>query len=602
MKKTYKKMRRREETYSTKTQVLKEYWRAIQPHKAAGFFIVAAMIITGIVSISVPVLYKHFFDLLTQATDKSKVAPELLGTIIFILSMNGISWLFFRAATFANSNFQTAVMAGLKKNSFDVLLGHSYSFFANRFTGSLVQRINRFSRSFESLTDRLFWNIIPLSVRIIGMTSVVWFIEPTIAFVIIAMVSSFLVFNYFFARWKLKYEIERAEADSFSTAVLSDAVTNHSTIQLFNGEKTEADYFKEVADEQARITSFTWNLNGITDSVQAAFLIISEFSLFYFSIGYWQAGAFSVGTFVLIQSYLISLGGQLWDFSRVIRDLYQSFADAKEMVDIIILPREITDAPGAKPLKMKSGSIDFKDVSFNFNQTRKVLDHFSLSIPGGQKIALVGPSGAGKSTIVRLVLRLYDVSVGEILIDGQDISKVQLATLRDNVALVPQDPILFHRTLMENIRYGKRNATDEEVKRVAALAHCDEFIKGLPDGYNTYVGERGIKLSGGERQRIAIARAMLKNAPILILDEATSSLDSHSESLIQDALGKLMEGKTAIVVAHRLSTIRKMDRIIVIAGGIVMEEGTHEQLSKKKGGLYKKLWTLQAGGFIVDKA
>ncbi len=595
-------MRHREETRSTNTQVLKEYWKAVRPQKAVGIFIVVLLAVPSVLAIFIPILYKHFFDLLTVPGDKAQIAPLLMQTIFYVLFLNGILWLAYRAGTFVAAIFQAKVMAKLKENSFEYILGHSYAFFANRFTGSIIQRINRFSRSFEVLTDRLFWNVTPLFIRIVGMTTVVWFIQPLIAFVIMALVLSFISFNYFFARWKMKYDIERAEADSFSTAVLSDAVTNHTTIQLFNGEKTESDYFKEVADDQARITIFTWNLNGITDMVQSGLIIIAEFALFYFSIGFWQAGIFTIGTFVLIQTYLIGLGGQLWDFSRIIRDFYQSFADAKELVDMMILPQDIADAPDAKPLKIKSGSIDFKDVSFNFNQTRKVLDHFDLSIPGGQKIALIGPSGAGKSTIVRLVLRLYDVSGGEILVDGQDISKVQLATLRDNVALVPQDPILFHRTLLENIRYGRRSATDEEVKRAAELAHCDEFIKGLPEGYETYVGERGIKLSGGERQRISIARAMLKNAPILILDEATSSLDSHSESLIQDALDNLMKGKTAIVVAHRLSTIRKMDRIVVIAGGKIMEEGTHEQLSKKKNGLYKKLWTLQAGGFIADKA
>ncbi|HUX35854.1 MAG TPA: ABC transporter ATP-binding protein [Candidatus Paceibacterota bacterium] len=601
MKRMYKKARHREETYSTKTQVLKEYWKAIQPYKAVGFFIVALLVIPSIMAIFIPILYKHFFDLLTGSATRAETAPLLVQTILYILILNGILWAAYRAATFLASGFQAKVMAKLKENSFDYILGHSYTFFANRFTGSIIQRINRFSRSFEVLTDRLFWNVIPLFIRIVGMVIVVWLIEPAIALIIIALVFSFLIFNYFFARWKMKYDIERAEAESFSTAVLSDAVTNHTTIQLFNGEKSESNYFKEVADDQARVTAFTWNLNGATDAVQSGLITLAEFSLFYFSIGYWQSGIFTIGTFVLIQSYLIGLSGQLWDFSRVIRDFYQSFADAKELVDMVILPKDIVDAPGAKPLEIKNGSINFENVSFNFNETRKILDKFNLSIPGGQKVAFVGPSGSGKSTIVRLIMRLYDVSGGKISLDGQDIRHVKLASLRNSVAFVPQDPILFHRTLLENIRYGRPDSSDEEVKRAAELAHCNEFIKGLPQGYETYVGERGIKLSGGERQRIAIARAMLKGAPILILDEATSSLDSHSESLVQDALDKLMKGKTAIVVAHRLSTIRKMDRIVVIANGVIREEGTHEKLSKKEGGLYSKLWALQAGGFLADR-
>jgi ABC-type multidrug transport system fused ATPase/permease subunit len=261
-------------------------------------------------------------------------------------------------------------------------------------------------------------------------------------------------------------------------------------------------------------------------------------------------------------------------------------------------PHEIKDLPGAKELAVSLAKIEYKDVHFSFNQTREVLKGIDLTIHQKEKIALIGPSGAGKSTFVKLLLRLYDLTSGEIAIDDQDIKHVTQESLRKNISLVPQDPILFHRTLKENIRYGRRDATDEEVYEAARLAHCDEFIRGLPQGYDTYVGERGIKLSGGERQRVAIARAILKNAPILILDEATSSLDSESEFLIQDALDTLMKGKTVIVIAHRLSTIRKMDRIIVLEDGKIREEGTHDYLLGQEESLYKKLWNLQAGGFI----
>jgi ATP-binding cassette, subfamily B, bacterial len=265
------------------------------------------------------------------------------------------------------------------------------------------------------------------------------------------------------------------------------------------------------------------------------------------------------------------------------------------------LPHEIVDNPGSMPLVLKNGKIEFKDVKFFFNPDKPVLNNISFVVEPGEKVGLVGPSGAGKSTLVRLLLRFFDIKNGEILIDGQNIQKITMESLHDNLSLVPQDPILFHRTLSENIRYGRSDATDEEVREAARMAHCDEFIEALPNKYDTYVGERGVKLSGGERQRVAIARAIIKNAPILILDEATSSLDSHSEALIQDALQTLMKGKTVIVIAHRLSTIRKMDRIIVIEGGEIVEEGNHDKLSETEGSLYKKLWTLQAGGFLLEE-
>jgi len=317
----------------------------------------------------------------------------------------------------------------------------------------------------------------------------------------------------------------------------------------------------------------------------------------------------TIGVFVLLQAYVISIIGQLWGFTRLVREVYEHYADSKEMVEILLLPHEIKDIPSAKELTVKEGKIEFKDLGFNFNETRKVLDNINTAIKPGEKVALVGPSGAGKTTFVRLLLRLYSSTSGKILIEGQDISKVTQESLRKNIAMVPQDPILFHRTLSENIAYGKRDAegpdkgrtSQKEIEYASRLAYCDEFIKDLPYGLKTYVGERGIKLSGGERQRVAIARAILKNAPILILDEATSSLDSHSEMLIQDALANLMQGRTTIVIAHRLSTIQKMDRIIVIDNGKIIEQGSHIDLLKKEDSLYRKLWELQAGGFLRDE-
>jgi ATP-binding cassette subfamily B protein len=280
----------------------------------------------------------------------------------------------------------------------------------------------------------------------------------------------------------------------------------------------------------------------------------------------------SIGTFVLIQAYIIGLGQHLWDFGRIIRNVYESYADSEEMVRILNTPHEVKNRPNAKPLQVAKGIIKLKDVSFKFGDGREVLRSVSLKVAGGEKIALVGPSGSGKSTLVRLIVRFHNLKNGLIEIDGQDIQKVTLDSLRESISAVPQDPVLFHRSLLENIRYGRRDASDNEVIEAAKLAHCDEFIESLRLKYDTLVGERGIKLSGGERQRIAIARAILKNAPILILDEATSSLDSHSELLIQDALDKLMKGKTTIVIAHRLSTIRKMDRIIVLNKGQITED------------------------------
>jgi ATP-binding cassette subfamily B protein len=342
-----------------------------------------------------------------------------------------------------------------------------------------------------------------------------------------------------------------------------------------------------------------------------------DVAVIYIGIQLWKGGNFTPGHFVLLQGYMLALYQQLFSFGRTLRHFYELFADANEMMEIIEKPIDVVDKPNAKNLKVPRGEVWFENVSFSYVKERNsaemdgemltsdsvapdVIKGLSFHVKPSERIALIGPSGGGKTTIVKLLLRLFDIPRGKILIDGQDISRVKQDSLRANVALVPQDPVLFHRSLMENIRYGRPSATDKEVISAAKLAHCHEFISNFPAGYNTFVGERGVKLSGGERQRVAIARAILANTKILILDEATSSLDSESEKLIKDALNNLMKNKTVFVIAHRLSTVIDMDRILVLEKGKICEEGSHGELIQKEDGLYKKLWDLQVGGYLSD--
>jgi len=581
--------------------VLAEIWKGLRPDKWLFFAVLTAFIVGHSISVFVPLFYKRFFDTVTTVADPSSAIPLLVGIITTILLLNGTNWILFRIGLFGLNRVESRGMARLRQNSFDYLMHHSHTFFANSFTGSLVQRVSRFARSLEHLVDTLAFNIIPLTITIIGSIIVVWFTQPVLAYIILAWVVIFTSFNFAFSIWKLKYDVASTAADSRTTGALADVIANQNPVELFAAHADESKRFRGVTNDQAKATRIVWDLNTVVDAVQGGLIVVVEFAVFYYATQLWGKGLLTAGTFVLVQVYVIQLAIRLWDFGRIVRTVYEAFADSKEMVQIIALPHEIKNAPSAKKLSISAGLIEFDNVLFNFQSTRNVLDHVTFSIPGGQKVALVGPSGAGKTTIVRLLLRLYDVTGGSVRVDGQDIRRVTLESLHHNIALVPQDPVLFHRTLMENIRYGDPGASDEAVMKAAKLAHCNEFIDLLPDRYETYVGERGVKLSGGERQRVAIARAILKNAPILILDEATSSLDSHSESLIQDALDKLMEGKTAIVIAHRLSTIRKMDRIIVVAGGSIIEDGTHDSLLEKKGSLYRMLWELQAGGFIPEE-
>ena len=581
--------------------VIKAFWNGIRPKKWLLFLLLLCIIIGNVITIITPLFYKNFFDIVAGGGDKTFLASKLLTIIFWILFFNIFYWIFLRVATLANNYYEPMVMANLKQQSYDHLMLHSYSFFVNNFAGSLVQKVNRFARAFERITDDLVWNLLPLAVRVISIIIVLFFINIWIDLILTVWIIIFLTFNITFSRWKLKYDIKAAEIDSIATGYLADTIANQNNVQLFNGYRFESKGYKKVTDEQARTTRFAWNMDAIIEGGQAFLSFIIEFLLFFYAIKYWNQGLITIGVFVLLQAYVLNIINQLWGFTRLVRDLYQGYADSKEMVEINLLSHEIKDAPNAKELVVKNAEVEFKGLSFNFNDTRKVLENINLTIKPGEKIALIGPSGAGKTTFVRLLLRLYSATTGKILIDGQDIAEASQESLRKNISMVPQDPILFHRTLAENIAYGYRGASMEQIQNAATLAHCDEFIKDMPLGFETYVGERGIKLSGGERQRVAIARAILKNAPLLVLDEATSSLDSNSEMLIQDALENLMKDKTTIVIAHRLSTIQKMDRIVVIDDGKIIEQGSHQELLENENSLYKKLWELQAGGFLKSE-
>jgi len=574
-------------------------WQIMRKRWFSLFLVISGVIAASILEVITPMYYKHFFDILSSTQSKEMIAPQLFNTIFIILILSGFVWLCWRIGSFANIYFEARTMAGLRQQAYNYLTYHSYNFFINNFTGALVQRIGRYARAFERIIDRIVWDLLSLMVRIIGVAIITWTIKPALSLLIIGWTILYLIINYFYSTWRFKYSIKMAQADSKTTATLSDAIANQNNIDVFWRHKEESVRCKEVTEEQAKITLSNWNTDAGLDSIQGALIVLIEFFIFYFAIYYWQRGIVTLGTFVLIQLYVMGLGSRLWGFSRIIRDFYESYADMKEMVEIMKLPHEIKDTRSAKPLDISSSEIVFKDVSFSFNKTRQVLNKINLKINSGEKVAIIGPSGAGKTTIIRLMLRFYDLTSGKITINKQNIHQVTLESLRGNISLVPQDPLLFHRTIMENIGYGKPSATSEEIVEAARLARCDEFVEYLPDKYDTYVGDRGIKLSGGERQRVAIARAILKNSPILILDEATSNLDSHSEGLIQNALDVLMKGKTVIVIAHRLSTIRRMNRIVVLKNGSVVEQGVHEDLIKKDDSLYAKLWNIQAGGFLI---
>ncbi len=561
-------------------------------------FVVASVFVASAVTIVIPLFYKQFFDVLALPGSMEDQVVPLRNILLVILGLNVVVFLARRVSSFGNQFLASSVMGDLRGKAFAYLIDHSQRFFTGMFTGTLVHRVNRFANSYDRLADRVLFDIIPIIIQVVGIIWILMYERPIVALIILVWAFFFISFNYGFARWKLKYDIASAAQDSKTTGILADIITNQQTVDAHGSHELEKARYRKEVRTQMRMTRFRWNLGESIETIQALLIVLVEFAVFYYGIDLWAKGEFSIGMFVLVQTYIFSLTGRLWSFSRIIRDVYESFADAKEMAEIMLAPHEITEAKDAEQIEYVLGNIRFDHVDFGYNKEDTVTD-FTSTIKAGERVALVGPSGAGKSTIVKLLFRFYDPTAGDISVDGVSIRKLSITDLRQTLSLVPQDPLLFHRSLLENIRYGKPGASDEEVVRAAELAHCGEFIERLPLGYDTLVGERGIKLSGGERQRVALARAFLRNAPIIVLDEATSSLDSESERHIQEALGELMKGRTTLVIAHRLSTIRSMDRIIVMDKGRIIEDGTHDALLEKKG-MYAHLWSLQQGGFIAS--
>lgn len=576
-------------------ETLQIYWNHAKKYRWHVFGILFLLFLHSAGETMGPFLYKQFINLLASY-DFNKTS-QLVFFLVLILLARGLRTYSFRAKDYLTNFFEPRVMTDINNTCFNYMHQNSYNFFSGNFVGSLVNKVKKMERGFEIVTDRMVDDFLRTLLAITFAVIMLWLSYWILGLAILIWCVIYIAIIYFFSMFKLKYDLKKSELDTKITAQLADSITNNVNIKLFSNLKREDGAFRNITEQLFKIRRFSWNLMTYLEATQATMMLIMEGLIMYLGIKFWKEGVLTVGDFTLIQLYLISIFDKLWGMGKQVRTFYEALADANEMTEIMLQPHEINDVPGAKKLNLTHGKIEFNNVDFRYHKSAGVLNKFKFTIGAGERIALIGPSGGGKSTIVKLLLRFHDVQSGEILIDGQNIAKVTQDSLRDILSLVPQDPILFHRTLIENIRYSKNNATDKEVIAAAKAAHAHEFITRASGGYNTYVGERGIKLSGGERQRVAIARAILKNAPVLILDEATSSLDSESEHYIQDALKNLMRNKTVIVIAHRLSTIMQMDRIIVLENGKITEQGKHEELLKVEQGTYQKLWQIQAGGF-----
>ena len=474
-------------------------------------------------------------------------------------------------------------------------------FHANKFGGSLVSQTNKLNGAVERFWDTIIWSILPLVISLVGsiiiLSTLLW--QYTVFLLLFSIIFSIVV--YFGSRPMAKLNEKEAKASNKVSGQLADAVSNILAVKSSGAEALEQQRFAKTVTSWRGASLGTMRGLLKVSTVYSTINITIKIGAIAFAIYAAQHNIVSVAAVYLIITYTGSVAHELWNMNSIMRSYNRILGDAHDMVEILTTPTTLVDQSDAK-LAITHGSITMDHVTFTHDEGEgdTLFHDFSLHIQPGEKIGLVGSSGSGKTTLTKLLLRFADIDSGEIAIDAQNIADVTQASLREQIAYVPQEPLLFHRSVRENIAYGRPDATDAEIEKAAKKAGAYDFIVKLHDGFDTMVGERGVKLSGGQRQRIAIARAILKDAPILILDEATSALDSESEALIQQSLETLMKNRTSIVIAHRLSTIAKLNRIIVLENGRIVEDGSHEQLLAKKRGVYAKLWARQSGGFIED--
>lgn len=493
-------------------------------------------------------------------------------------------------------------MKRLYSSSLNYLLDKDVRFFHENFAGSLTKKALNYAKRYDDFFNNTMFNVMPNIIPLFFIGFILW--RYSFWLVVVLILLLILTFWTIVPLIKRRQKLVnlREDASSLVAGYLADVISNADAVKAFASEDFEKLEHDQLIDDYAKKSRKSWDYHNLKiDMVTSPFYVLTNALGLMVAVLISKHTTASIEVVFITFSYYALATRMVWDFNNVYRNMESSLSDAAQFTQLLLESPKITDPEFPAKLKIDKGSVEFVDVSFKYEGAKLgyLLENFSLKIKAGEKVALVGHSGGGKTTITKLLLRFMDIQDGSIQIDGQDIRSVKQSDLRSKIAYVPQEPSMFHRSLTENIRYGNKQATDKDVRRVAKMAHAAEFIDKLPEGYETLVGERGVKLSGGQRQRVAIARAMIKDAPILVLDEATSALDSDSEKLIQSALWKLMEGRTAIVIAHRLSTIQKMDRIIVLEDGKITEEGTHKELLAKKG-LYAKLWAHQSGGFLEE--
>ena len=582
-------------------EILGLFWQASTPYKHRRNLTIFLAIITLAITIFVgPLIIAELLNIIQHGRLQT---AENLWTLIILYGVSQLwsSVIGWRLVLYLAWTFETALQRDLYAQCFSKLTNQTMFFHANKFGGSLVSQTNKLNGAVERFWDTIIWSILPLVISLAGsiiiLSTLLW--QYAVFLLLFSIIFSVVV--YFGSRPMATLNEKEAKTSNKVSGQLADAISNILAVKSSGAEITEQQRFAKTVESWRGASLGTMHGFLKVSTVYSTINMVIKTGAIVFAIYAAQHNVVSVAAVYLIITYTGSVAHELWNMNGIMRSYNHILGDAHEMVEILKTPTTLVDRSDKK-LKIKRGGIVMDNVTFTHDEGQgdTLFHDFSLNIQPGEKIGLVGSSGSGKTTLTKLLLRFADIDSGKITIASQDIAEVTQVSLREQIAYVPQEPLLFHRSVRENIAYSRPDATDAEIEKAAKKAGAYDFIVKLQDGFDTLVGERGVKLSGGQRQRIAIARAILKDAPILVLDEATSALDSESEALIQKSLETLMKNRTSIVIAHRLSTIAKLDRIIVLENGRIVEDGSHDQLLAKKRGVYAKLWARQSGGFIEE--
>ncbi len=551
----------------------------------------ACLVISKLAMVGVPVVLKYIVDALDADADDLVVLPIVLLLAYGVLRFVNSGFNELRDGIFARVRYHA--MSRLSVTVLTHLHELSLRYHLERNTGGISRDLERGTQSVSSIMNYLVFNIVPTAAEFI-LVAVILLVQYDSLFagVIFLTVLLYIGFTLLVTEWRMHFRHEMNRLDSDANGRAMDSLMNYETVKYFNNDRHEIDRYRGTMEswEEAAVKSQT--TMSMLNFGQASIIAIGVTGIMIMAARGVVAGQLTLGDLVLINTMMLQLFLPLNFLGIIYRSLKYALADMDMVVKLLQHPVEVTDRPGARPLVIREASVEFRDVGFHYHEDRRILENVSFRLDEGEKLAIVGPSGAGKSTIARLLFRFYDVTSGQIFVSGEDIAGVTRASLRDAIGIVPQDTVLFNDTIGYNLRYARPDASDAELREVARLADIDTFIESLPQGYETVVGERGLKLSGGEKQRVAIARVLLKDPPILVFDEATSSLDSQSEKNILGALARISRNKTTLVIAHRLSTVIDADRILVLEHGRVREQGNHDSLLAADG-LYAQLWRMQ---------